>query len=163
MEKHYYSVPHRFARAEVEVRFTTRTVEIFHKGERIAAHQRMSGNHKDTVPEHMASGHRRYAGCIIARIRQDAAAIGPATSALCDLILDERSHPEQDFRTYLGILKLAVSYGRGRLEAAAARAIDVGARTYGSVNRSLPTISIGVLLISAPRTMRRSCMPTYYN
>ncbi|WP_245471549.1 IS21 family transposase, partial [Bradyrhizobium genosp. SA-3] len=73
VEKHYYSVPHRFARTEVEVRFTARTVEIFHKGERIAAHQRMSGNHKHTtVPEHMASSHRRYAGWTIARIRQDA-------------------------------------------------------------------------------------------
>ena len=138
VEKHYYSVPHRFVRAEVEVRFTARTVEIFHKGERIAAHQRMSGNHKHTtVPEHMASSHRRYAGWTIARIRQDAAAIGPATSALCDLILDERSHPEQGFRACLGILRLAGSYGRGRLDAAAARAIDIGARTYGSVKSIL--------------------------
>ena len=73
VEAHYYSVPHRFVRAEVEVRFTARTVEIFHKGERIAAHQRMSGNHKHTtVPEHMASSHRRYAGWTIERIRQDA-------------------------------------------------------------------------------------------
>jgi transposase len=138
VEKHYYSVPHRFARAEVEVRFTARTVEIFHKGERIAAHQRMSGNHKHTtVPEHMASSHRRYAGWTVGRIRQDAAAIGPATSALCDLILDERSHPEQGFRACLGILRLAASYGRERLDAAAARAIDIGARTYGSVKSIL--------------------------
>ncbi|RUN71022.1 IS21 family transposase, partial [Staphylococcus epidermidis] len=79
VEKHYYSVPHRFVRAEVEVRFTARTVEIFPKGERIAAHPRISGNHKHpTVPEHMASSHRRYAGWTIARIRQDPAAIGPA-------------------------------------------------------------------------------------
>ncbi len=138
VEKHYYSVPHRFVRAEVEVRFTVRTVEIFHKGERIAAHQRMSGNHKHTtVPEHMASSHRRYAGWTIERIRQDAAAIGPATSALCDLILDERAHPEQGFRTCLGIVRLAASYGRERLEAAAARAIDIGARNYGSVKSIL--------------------------
>jgi transposase len=138
VEKHYYSVPHRFVRAEVEVRFTARTVEIFHKGERIAAHQRMSGNHKHTtVPEHMASSHRRYAGWTIARIRQDAAAIGPATSALCDLILEERSHPEQGFRACLGILRLAASYGRERLDAAAARAIDIGARNYGSVKSIL--------------------------
>jgi hypothetical protein len=89
---HYYSVPHRFVRAEVEVRFTARTVEIFHKGERIAAHQRMSGNHKHTtVPEHMASSHRRHAGWTIERIRKEAATIGPATAALCDLILDERA------------------------------------------------------------------------
>ena len=57
---HYYSVPHRFACAEVEVRLTVRTVEVFLKGERIAAHMRMSGNHgHTTVPEHMPSSHRR--------------------------------------------------------------------------------------------------------
>jgi transposase len=138
VEAHYYSVPHRFARAEVEVRFTARTVEIFHKGERIAAHQRMSGNHRHTtVPEHMASSHRRYAGWTIERIRQDAAAIGPATLALCNLILDQRPHPEQGFRACLGIIRLGRSYGRERLEAAALRAIDIGARTYGSVKSIL--------------------------
>jgi transposase len=135
---HYYSVPHRFVRAEVEVRFTARTVEIFHKGERIAAHQRMSGNHKHTtVPEHMASSHRRYAGWTIERIRKDAAIIGPATAALCDLILNERAHPEQGFRACLGIIRLARSYGHERLDAAAMRAIDIGARTYGSVKSIL--------------------------
>jgi transposase len=138
VEAHYYSVPYRFARAEVEVRFTARTVEIFHKGERIAAHQRMSGNRKHTtVPEHMASSHRRYAGWTIERIRKDATSIGPATAALCNLILEQRSHPEQGFRACLGIIRLAGSYGRERLEAAATRAIDIGARTYGSVKSIL--------------------------
>ncbi|MEK9281077.1 hypothetical protein MTR72_15760 [Bradyrhizobium sp. ISRA442] len=85
----------------------------------------------------MASSHRRYAGWTIVRIRQDAAAIDPATSALCDLILDERSHLEQGFRACLGILRVAASYGRERLDAAAARASDIGARTYGSVNSIL--------------------------
>src|ERR1700721_3091671 len=104
--------------AEVEVRFTARTVEIFHKGERIAAHQRMSGNHKHTtVPEHMASSHRRYAGWTIERIREDAASIGPATASLCELILDERAHPEQGFRACLGIIRLARSYGHEPLDA----------------------------------------------
>ena len=96
---HYYSVPHRFARAEVEARLTARTIEIFLKGERIAAHMRMSGNHKHTtVAEHMPSSHRRYAGWTIERIRADARLIGPATVALCELILEHRSHPEQGFR-----------------------------------------------------------------
>lgn len=134
VEAHYYSVPHRFVRTEVEVRFTARTVEIFYKGERIAAHQRMSGNHKHTtVPEHMASSHRRYAGWTIERIRKEAAAIGPATAALCNLILDERTHPEQGFRACLGIIRLARSFGHERLDAAAMRAIDIGPRTYGSI------------------------------
>ena len=54
IDAHYYSVPYRFARAEVEARVTARGVEIFHKGERIAVHIRASGNRKHTtVPEHM--------------------------------------------------------------------------------------------------------------
>ena len=135
---HYYSVPHRFARAEVDARLTARTVEIFLKGERIAAHMRMSGNHKHTtVAEHMPSSHRRYAGWTIERIRTDARLIGPATAALCELILEHRSHPEQGFRACLGIVRLARPYGTGRLEAAADRAIDIGARTYGSVKSIL--------------------------
>jgi transposase len=135
---HYYSVPHRFARAEVDARLTARTVEIFLKGERIAAHMRMSGNHKHTtVAEHMPSSHRRYAGWTIERIRADARLIGPATVALCELILEHRSHPEQGFRACLGIVRLARPYGTGRLEAAANRAIEIGARTYGSVKSIL--------------------------
>jgi transposase len=64
VEAHFYSVPHRFARREVEVRLTPRTVEVFLKGERVAAHLRSSGNHRHTtVPEHMPSSHRRYSRC----------------------------------------------------------------------------------------------------
>jgi transposase len=138
IEAHYYSVPYRFARAEVDVRFTARTVEIFLKGERIAAHARMSSNHKhSTAPEHMPSSHRRYAGWTLDRIRSDAAIIGPATSALCEQILEQRPHPEQGFRACLGIVRLAGHYGGERLEAAAARAIEIGARTYGSIKSIL--------------------------
>ena len=140
---------------------TVRTVEIFLKGERIAAHVRASGNHKHTtVSEHMPSSHRRYAGWTIERIRADARLIGPATAALCELILEARPHPEQGFRACLGIVRLAGPHGAERLEAAAERAIDIGARTYGSVNPSSTTTLTGVLRASAPRTERRSCTPT---
>ena len=135
---HYYSVPHRFARAEVDARLTARTIEIFLKGERIAAHMRVSGNHgHTTVAEHMPSSHRRYAGWTMERIRADARLIGPATAALCELIFEARPHPEQGFRACLGIVRLARPFGAERLEAAADRAIDIGARTYGSVKSIL--------------------------
>ena len=82
-------MPYRFARSEVEVRLTPRTVEVFLKGERVAAHLRSSGNHRHTtVPEHMPSNHRRYADWTVERIRREAAAIGPATATLCELILE---------------------------------------------------------------------------
>lgn len=135
---HFYSVPHRFARTQVDARLTVRTVEIFLKGERIAAHMRASGNHgHTTVAEHMPSSHRRYAGWTLERIRTEARQIGPATAALCELILEARSHPEQGFRACLGIVRLVRPFGADRVEAAADRAIDIGARTYGSVKSIL--------------------------
>jgi transposase len=71
--------------------------------ERIAAHMRNCGNREHiTVAEHMPSSHRRYAGWTIDRIPQDTMAVGPATSALCEQILESRPHPEQGFRAYLG-------------------------------------------------------------
>lgn len=135
---HYYSVPYRFARAEVEARLTVRGVEIFCKGERIAVHVRMSGDRKHTTtPDHMPSSHRRYAGWTIDRIREDARKIGPATAALCEQILEGRPHPEQGFRACLGIVRLVGPYGAERVEAAAERAIEIGAKTYGSVKSIL--------------------------
>jgi transposase len=138
IDAHYYSAPYRFARAEVEARLTVRGVEIFCKGERIAVHLRMSGNRKHTtIPEHMPSSHRRYAGWTIDRIREDARKIGPATAALCEQILEARPHPEQGYRACLGVVRLAGPYGAERVEAAAERAIEIGAKTYGSVKSIL--------------------------
>ena len=150
LEGHFYSVPYRFARSEVEVRLTPRAVEIFLKGERIAAHLRASGNHRHTtVSEHMPSSHRRgacpraglrpdpWADGTVERIRREAATIGPATAALCELILERRPHPEQGFRACLGIVRLVRPFGADRLEAAATRAIEIGTLTYGSVRSIL--------------------------
>jgi transposase len=138
IDRHYYSVPYRFARQAVEARLTGRTIEVFAKGQRIAAHLRSSSNGKHTtVHEHMPSSHRRYADWTIDRIRRDAAAIGPASVALCELILEQRSHPEQGFRACLGIVRLVKAFGAQRVEAAAARALDIGARTYGSLKSIL--------------------------
>jgi len=138
VDGHFYSVPHRFAREQIEVRLTARTVEVFFKGERIAAHMRASGNGKHTtVSEHMPSSHRRYADWTIERIRREAAGIGPSAALLCDLILEHRPHPEQGFRACLGIVRLTKPFGADRVEAAAMRALDIGARTYGSVKSIL--------------------------
>jgi len=138
VDGHYYSVPYRFAKEELSVRLTARTVEVFRKGERIAVHLRNSGNHKHTtIKEHMPSSHRRFADWSIERIHRDAAAIGMSTEMLCKLILESRHHPEQGFRACMGIIRLVKSYGRERVEAACLRALEIGARTYGSVKSIL--------------------------
>jgi transposase len=138
IEGHYYSVPHRLLRQQVEARLTARTVELFHKGERVAVHLRggARGRHT-TLAEHMPQAHRRHAAWTIQRIGREAAAIGPATAALATLILETRPHPEQGFRACLGILRLVRTYGRDRVEAACARGLEIGARSYGSVQSIL--------------------------
>jgi transposase len=136
--KHYYSVPHQLLREKVWARITARTVEVFYRGKRIAAHVRSSSNRKHTtVREHMPSSHRRYADWTPERIRRQAGAIGRHTSALVEIILRERTHPEQGFRACVGILRLAKTYGRERLEDACNRALEIGARSYSSVNSIL--------------------------
>ena len=134
VDGHYYSVPHRLLREQVEARVTARTVELFHKGERVAVHVRggLRGRHT-TLAEHMPVAHRRHAEWTIERIGREAAAIGPSVAALTALILESRPHPEQGFRACLGILRLLRTYGRERLEAACARGLEIGARSYGSI------------------------------
>lgn len=132
--KHYYSVPHALAKQKLWARITDRSVEVFHKGKRVAAHMRGSGNRRHTtVPEHMPSSHRRYANWTPDRIRRDAAANGVHTEILIDVILRSKPHPEQGFRSAIGILRLAKTHGGERLEAACERALEIGARSYSSV------------------------------
>jgi transposase len=136
--KHYYSVPHQLLREKVWARITARTIEVFHRGKRVAAHVRSSSNRKHTtVREHMPSSHQRYADWTPERLRRQAGAIGRHTAALVEIILRERAHPEQGFRACVGIVRLAKSYGHERLEAACGRALEIGARSYSSVNSIL--------------------------
>jgi transposase len=135
---HFYSVPYRHARTTVEARITRRTVEVFLAGERIAAHMRSSGNGKHTtVEEHMPSSHRRYKDWTLDRILREALQIGPSTAMLCQVILEHRPHPEQGFRSCMGIVRLAKSFSARRVEAACERGLHVGAKSYGSIKSIL--------------------------
>jgi transposase len=62
LDGHYYPAPHHYMRSQVEVRIAARSVEMFFKGERIAAHIRQAtcGKHT-TLTEHMPKTHRTYA------------------------------------------------------------------------------------------------------
>lgn len=136
--KHFYSVPYRHARAQVEVRLTARTVEIFLKGERIASHMRGSGNgHHTTINDHMPSSHRRYGDWTVERLLDEAGQLGPSVRMLCEMILSDRPHPEQGYRSCLGIVRLARPYGAARVDAASLRALEIGARKYGAVKSIL--------------------------
>src|SRR3984893_2865072 len=134
VEGFYYSVPHALIRAQVDLRITSRIIEVFHRAKRVAAHQRRYGGRRHgTDPDHMPSAHRRYAAWSPARFQRWAHSIGPNTETLVIAVLANRPHPEQGFRTCLGVLRLFRGIDPARAEAVAARALAIGALTYKSV------------------------------
>jgi transposase len=137
-DHHFYSAPHALLREELWVRATATTVEILHGETRIASHVRSYVHGRPTTtPDHMPSTHRAQAEWTPTRILSWAATVGPSTAALCEVILRERHHPEWGFRSCLGLLRLAKKYGTARVEAASARALYAGARSYRPVKTIL--------------------------
>jgi transposase len=132
---HYYSVPHEYLHEQVDVRLSAGTVEIFRDGKRVVSHARSfaRGRHT-TVAAHMPAAHRAHLEWSPSRIINWAGMIGPQTRALVEAILADRPHPEQGYRSCLGILRLGKRYGNARLEAACARALTAGARSYRHVD-----------------------------
>src|SRR5881628_183791 len=135
---HYYSVPYALIHEHVDARLTATTVEIFHRGQRVAAHRRspVRGTHT-TDPAHLPKAHQRHLEWTPSRLIDWARTIGPQTAALVEAILADRPHPEQGYRSCLGILRLVKRYGPARLEAACARAGAVEARSYRHVDSIL--------------------------
>src|SRR3974390_1683815 len=123
-----YSVPHSLLREQVDTRATTRTIEIFHRGKRVAAHaRRYGGPRHGTLPEHMPSAHPPYAEWTPERLQRQAQGIGPNTEALIIAVMARRPHPEQGFRTCLGVLRLFRGVDAPRAEAGSLRAGEIGA------------------------------------
>ena len=85
----------------------------------------------------MPKAHQRHLEWTPSRLTEWAARIGPQTQALVAAILADRPHPEQGYRSCLGLLRLGRRYGEARLEAACARALAVGARSYRHVDSIL--------------------------
>jgi transposase len=139
-ERHWYSVPYQLAGERVDVRLTATTVEAFHRGRRVASHVRGSQPFRFTTdPAHMPASHRAHLEWTPGRILRWARASGPQTAELVEGVLASRPHPEQGFRSCLGILRLGKHYGDQRLEAACGRALALRAFSYRSVESILRT------------------------
>jgi transposase len=137
-EKHYYSVPYSLIGKEVDIRATEKTVEIFYKRTRQASHRRSQAKGRySTQNEHMPPAHQKYSDWSPERFLRWADEIGPHTAQLIAAVLDARRHPQQAYRSCLGILGLAKRYTDARLEAACHRALLAGIRSYKGVRNIL--------------------------
>jgi transposase len=138
VDRHWYSVPYQLVGQHCDIRASARVVEVLHRGRRVASHRRSHERGRFTTePAHMPESHRRHAEWTPGRIVAWAERTGPATAGLVAAIMASRRHPEQGFRSCLGIMRLGRRYGDERLEAAAARALAIRGHSYRSVESIL--------------------------
>jgi len=138
VEHAYYSTPYQLIGKEVDVRVTASMVEVLFKGQRVAVHQRQyTKGAYSTEPGHRPEKHQRYLEWTPDRIVSWARSIGPNTANLCEKILESRPHPEQGYRSCLGVLRLSKRYTEIRVEAACRRALAIGSHSYRSIKSIL--------------------------
>jgi transposase len=137
-QRTFYIFLHELIKKKLDVRITNNTIECFYKNKRVASHIRshLKGRHS-TIKEHMPKSHQKWAQWTPDRFIRWAGKIGVHTQKLIENLLNARTHPQQGFRSCLGILRLAKSYGDDRLEAACRRAVAIGGTSYRSVESIL--------------------------
>ncbi|MBI2607053.1 MAG: IS21 family transposase [Deltaproteobacteria bacterium] len=137
-DDHYYSAPYTLYQEELWIRAGHPTIEIFHKGKRVASHVRafVKGGYS-TTPEHRPASHRAHAEWTPSRIIGWGKTIGPQTAQLIERVIADKPHPEQGYRSALGIIRLADKFGKDRLEKAAEKAVSIGSPSYQTVHTML--------------------------
>ena len=149
---HFFSVPYRLAGERVDLRISARIVEIFHQQQRVASHLRETDQGRyTTLTEHMPKAHQRHSAWTPGRLLNWALSIGPATRDVVRWQLESKRHPEQGYRSCLGLLSLFRRYGKARLDAACLRAGKLGSPTTRSV-QSILEQGLDQLRESSPKT-----------
>ncbi len=137
-DKHYYSVPFNHVGKKVRIIYSETSVEIYHKHQRIAVHPRNKKKYGYTTnKEHMASYHQFVSEWSPEKFINWSANIGADCRAYIIKILDKKQHPEQSYKSCLGILHLAKKVGNERLNNACKRALDYQAYNYKMIQRIL--------------------------
>jgi len=138
LDDNFYSAPYALVYEKVETRKTASVVEVWFKGKRVASHPRLKGKGGyETTSEHMPRSHREYLEWTPSRLIHWAEKMGPATGRFISEILQRRRHPEQGFRSCMGIFRLSQSFGEQRLEAACLRAEALSSYSYRTVKNIL--------------------------
>jgi transposase len=137
-DKHYYSVPYRFIGKKVKLLYSRHTVEIYYNYERIALHRRNKSPHQYTTEkEHLASTHRFVSEWTPERFAEWAGSIHEDVRLYVLKVLDRKQHPEQAYKSCMGILGFAKKVGHERLIKACQRALGYGAYNYKTIQKIL--------------------------
>lgn len=137
-DKHYYSVPYRFMGKKVKVMYSRNAVEIFYNYERIAAHKRLQKPYSYTTdPEHLASAHRFVSEWTPEYFLNWAEGIHEDVQLYILKVLARKQHPEQAYKSCVGILSFGKKLSNERLIKACQRALGYGSYNYKTIQQIL--------------------------
>ena len=134
VDRHFYSVPYALIHQEVRIRITETVVEVFHHGERVASHKKdLAPGRHTTLSAHMPGSHQAVSNWSPERFLEWAGRVGSATRQVVEALLSSRRHPQQAYRSCLGLLSLARKDSPSTLEHACQRALTLGVCSYREV------------------------------
>ena len=137
-DKHYYSVPYSYIGKKIRIVYSVSLVEIYYKYNCIASHTRNLRKYAYTTSkEHMPSTHNFVSDWSSERFITWAADIGIDCQNYIIKILDKKQHPEQSYKSCVGILHLTKKVGKTRLNNACKRALEYGAYNYSIIVKIL--------------------------
>jgi transposase len=161
VDKHYYSVPYRFIGQKVKLLYTSSQVEIYHRYERIAVHQRSYAKYKySTHTAHLASSHRYLSEWTPEKFMQKAAAIHEDVAIYVSKVIDHKQHPEQAYKSCSGILNLVRKVGNERLTGACRRADSYGIYNFPII---VEILAKKLDSIDDPMHQPEKLMPVHHN
>lgn len=160
-DHHYYSVPYRYKGRKVEVLFTERILEIYHNNVRIATHFRCRRkNGYTTQKDHMPESHKWQDNWNPEKLTTWAESKGESVVAVIEAVLSSRQHPEQSYKTCMGILSLSKNYGDVRLDKACKCALDYENCSYKMIKNILNN---NMDLMNSESTDVNSTLPEHEN
>ncbi len=121
-----YSVPFSLIGEKVDIRITKNVVEVFHKGSRVASHERLKELHIQPIvnKDHMPEAHRRYLEYTDDEFIEWAQSVGASTLCVVKHFLSVGDIPEQGYKHCASLMKLCTKYGNYRLENACERLLS---------------------------------------
>jgi len=137
-DKHWYSAPYEYHNKKADLFYSEGLVEIYCQNRRIAVHIRdRRSKGKTTKAEHMPSHHRFVAEWTPERIANWAAKVGPQVREFVIRLMEAKKHPEQGFKSAIGVISLEKKYGAERVNLACGRALACVSYHYHSVKHIL--------------------------
>ena len=160
-DKHYYSVPYQYIRKKVKLLYTSTTVQIYYKYNRIAIHKRdIRAYHYTTNNQHLPATHQFLTDWSPQSFIDKAASVDPCVAEVVIKILERGQHPEQAYKSCMGILALEKKVGTERLINACKRALEHGIYNYRIIQNILEK---GLDRIDEEKGPDKDQLPTHKN